>query len=190
MTGTLVLPTMTAPAALRRETTTASCVTGMCSVPATPHVVGSPATLKASLTVTGRPSSGRSSPLASAASAPRAASRARSKSRTTTALILPSFDSMRRIVCSSSSLAEIFRARNAATSSLAVRYSIPSLLPEVSERPSVFLGGRHNASRKSRLDRDCGGGRARGKSGSSRPGWRDRVPTHIPGREPGGIEAR
>jgi hypothetical protein len=64
-----------------------------------PQVVGSPAMLKDSLTVTGRPSNGRSSPRARAWSAPRAAARARSKSGTQTALIpLSPLDTSDRLV--------------------------------------------------------------------------------------------
>jgi hypothetical protein len=71
--------------------------------------------LIASLTVIGTPSSGRRSPRASAASACAAATRARSRSRTTTALIAPSCASIRRIDCSSRSIADTSRACSAAT---------------------------------------------------------------------------
>jgi hypothetical protein len=77
-------------------------------------VVGRPATLNASFTVIGTPSSGRRSPRASAASASLAASRARSKSRTTTALIGPSSRSMCSIAASHSSPALTSRAASAA----------------------------------------------------------------------------
>ncbi|CAM5672127.1 hypothetical protein SCALM49S_02785 [Streptomyces californicus] len=68
-----------------------------------PHVVGSPATSYDSLTVTGRPSSGRSSPRARARSASLAAARARSKSGTHIALMSRSYRSMRSIAASVSS---------------------------------------------------------------------------------------
>src|SRR5512147_3322439 len=48
-----VLPRMIAPAASRRETTTAFSRTGIVCVPGIPHVVASPATLKHSFTVIG-----------------------------------------------------------------------------------------------------------------------------------------
>lgn len=76
--------------------------------------------LKDSLIVTGRPSSGLRSPRANAASASRAATSARSKSRTQIALILPSCRSMRSIASCVSSTAETFFALNAADSSTAL----------------------------------------------------------------------
>src|SRR5438477_163982 len=62
--GMLVLPRITAPAALRRVTASASCIGCQPLNAGMPHVVGRPATLNASLTVIGKPSSGRRSPLA------------------------------------------------------------------------------------------------------------------------------
>ena len=73
-----------------------------------------------SLTVIGTPSNGRRSPRASAASAALAATRARSKSRTTTALIGPSLVSMARTASSNSSTALTSRAASAFTSEPAV----------------------------------------------------------------------
>jgi hypothetical protein len=63
------------------------------------------------------PSSGRSSPRASAASAAFVASFARSKSRTTTALMRWSSASMRAMTLSRSSDADILRDRNAVVNS-------------------------------------------------------------------------
>ena len=65
--GVVVLPTITAPAARRRRTSSESCLAGR-SGAALPWVVSSPATSWVSLTAIGTPSSGRSS------SAPRRAS--------------------------------------------------------------------------------------------------------------------
>jgi hypothetical protein len=81
-----------------------------------PQVVGSPAMLYDSLTVTGTPSSGRSSPRASARSARRAAARARSKSGTQIALITSSSRSMRAIASSVSSTEVTSPARKAVAS--------------------------------------------------------------------------
>ena len=86
-----------------------------------PQLVGMPTTLNCSLTVIGKPSSGRRSPFARAASAAAAASRARSKSRTTTALIFGSVRSMRKIAASTSSREETSLPASASTSSPAVR---------------------------------------------------------------------
>src|ERR1700680_1400131 len=69
ISGTLVLPSTTAPADLSLVTATASSVTGMRSVPGMPQVVGRPATLAHSLTVIGTPRGGPRSPRASARSA-------------------------------------------------------------------------------------------------------------------------
>src|SRR4051812_50142469 len=68
----------------------------------------------------GRPSSGFRSPRANAASASRAASSARSKSRTQIALTLLSGRSMRPIASCVSSTAETFLAVSAADSSTAL----------------------------------------------------------------------
>src|ERR1700732_2755978 len=68
---------MTAPAAMRRSTSTALSAAMLSRHGGLPQVEGSPATLKDSLTVIGTPCSGpHSSPRASAASAARARSRA------------------------------------------------------------------------------------------------------------------
>ncbi len=96
----LVLPRITAPAPFSRATPVESALAFQSLNGSRPQVVGSPATWWESLTVIGTPSSGRVSPLASAASAALAASRARSKSRTTTALIGPSLASMARTASS------------------------------------------------------------------------------------------
>ena len=113
-TGTLVLPMITAPAAFSRWTATASSVGRQSLKAGMPQVVGRPATLNDSFTVIGRPSSGRRSPRASAWSAAIAAWRARSKSRTTTALMDLSSASMRAMAWSSSSTAETRRAARSA----------------------------------------------------------------------------
>ena len=117
---------ITAPAAFSRATTTASSVGRQSLKAGMPQVVGRPATLNDSFTVIGRPSSGLRSPRASAWSAAIAAWRARSKSRTTTALMDLSSASMRAIAWSSSSTAETRRAARSATSSPAVRYHLPT----------------------------------------------------------------
>src|SRR4051794_30817800 len=118
--GTLVLPRTTAPASLTRVTASASsaAIKSLCC--GKPQVVGRPATLKASFTVSGRPSSGRRSPRASAASASRAAVNARSKSRTQMALILLSCRSMRSMANSVSSTDETSRSASAFAVSTAV----------------------------------------------------------------------
>ncbi len=90
MGGTFVLPRRTAPAALARATAGASCFETKSRHSGTPHVVGKPTTLNDSLIVMGRPSRASRSPRAIASSADRARRRARSKSRTTTALRRPS----------------------------------------------------------------------------------------------------
>ena len=113
---------ITAPAAFSRWTGTASSVGRQSLKAGMPQVVGSPATLNDSFTVIGRPSNGRRSPRASAWSAAIAAWRARSKSRTTTALMDLSSASMRAMVWSSSSTDETRRAARSAKSSPAVRY--------------------------------------------------------------------
>ncbi len=97
--ATLVLPMTMAPAAFSRAHQHRVLGRGGWPVPGMPQVVGRPSTLKASLTVTGTPSSGRRSPRASAASAARAATRARSKSRTATALSAGSNCLMRAMEC-------------------------------------------------------------------------------------------
>ena len=101
----LVLPRITAPAPLSLATATASVGAIQFLKAGEPQVVGRPATLNDSLTVIGTPSRGRRSPRARAASATFAASRARPKSRTTTALIGPSRASMRATAASQSSTA-------------------------------------------------------------------------------------
>jgi hypothetical protein len=109
----LVLPMTIAPACFSRDTASASCL-GMKSLNwGKPQVDGSPATSNGSFSVTGMPRRGPASRFASAASAAFAASRARSKSRTTTALKRPSSASIRAIVWSNSSSAESFRAESA-----------------------------------------------------------------------------
>ena len=120
---------ITAPAAFSRSTTTASSVGCQPLKAGMPQVVGRPATLYASFTVIGRPSSGLRSPRASAWSAAIAAWRARSKSRTTTALMDLSSRSMRAMAWSRSSTAETRRPARSATSSPAVRYDLPPSLP-------------------------------------------------------------
>jgi hypothetical protein len=108
---------ITAPAAFSRDTASASSVGSKFLNCGKPQVVGSPATLNGSFSVTGMPSSGRSSPRASRASAAFAASLARSKSRTMMALNRRSSDSIRAITCARSSDADIVRDRNARVSS-------------------------------------------------------------------------
>jgi hypothetical protein len=115
----------TAPAALSRCTVSASASGRQSRNFGLPQVVGRPATLNCSFTVIGRPRRGRRSPRANAASAAYAASRARSKSRTTTALMLLSRASMRTIAKSVSSTAEMLLSASAASSAVAVRYSKP-----------------------------------------------------------------
>ena len=73
------LPRMTAPAFFRRCTTRASAAGYQRQNCGSPQLVGMPTTLNCSLTVIGKPSSGRRSPFARAASAAAAASRARSQ---------------------------------------------------------------------------------------------------------------
>ncbi len=81
---------MTAPAALSRAATTASAAATKSLNRGKPQVVGSPATSIESLMVIGTPSTGPVSPRDRAASASRAAVRARSKSGTQIALRSPS----------------------------------------------------------------------------------------------------
>lgn len=114
--GTFVLPSITAPAALSRDTCTASSAGRWFRWRDMPQLVGSPAMLYDSLTVTGTPSSGRSSPRARAWSASRAAARARSKSGTQIALIASSSRSIRAIASSVSSAEATSPARMAAVS--------------------------------------------------------------------------
>ena len=71
----LVLPTMTAPAARSRRTTSESPVAGR-MLPAVPKLVGTPATSTSSLTAIGMPSSGSCSPAARLRSATAASSSA------------------------------------------------------------------------------------------------------------------
>jgi hypothetical protein len=85
------LPISTAPAARRRVHAGASCCETNAFQSGTPHVVPSPVTLNDSLSVIGKPRSAPDPPW----SAARAACRARSKSRTTTALSFASCRSMR-----------------------------------------------------------------------------------------------
>jgi hypothetical protein len=77
--------------------------------------------LYCSFTVIGRPRSGFFSPFPGASSAALAAALARSKSRTATALILPSSASMLTIAASTNSRAESLRAASAFRSSIALR---------------------------------------------------------------------
>ena len=77
----LVLPTMTAPAALSRRTTSASWVAGR-TCPSVPKAVGNPATSTSSLTAIGMPSSGAVSPAARRRSASAAAASADSLNTT------------------------------------------------------------------------------------------------------------
>lgn len=77
----LVLPTITAPAALRRRTTSASCIAGG-TVPSVPNAVGTPAMSTSSLTAIGMPSSGAVSPAARRRSASAASASADSVSTT------------------------------------------------------------------------------------------------------------
>ena len=77
----LVLPTITAPAALRRRTTSASWVAGG-TWPDVPKKVGCPATSTSSLTAIGMPSSGAWSPSARRRSASAASASAESVSTT------------------------------------------------------------------------------------------------------------
>jgi hypothetical protein len=111
---------MTPPASFTRTIASASCFGTKFLYAGKPQVVGRPATLKDSLAVRGMPSSGLVSPRVSAVSADRAASSAREKSRTQTALILPSCRSMRPIASCASSTAETFLALSATESSRAV----------------------------------------------------------------------
>ncbi|GGU94131.1 hypothetical protein GCM10010498_61850 [Streptomyces cavourensis] len=111
--GTLVLPSTTAPAALSRATCTASSAGTWSRCSGIPQVVGSPAMSYDSLTVTGMPSSGRSSPRARARSVARAASRARSKSGAHIALIARSSRSIREMAASVSSTEVTSPARRA-----------------------------------------------------------------------------
>src|ERR1700742_4168702 len=84
------------------------------------------------------PSSGLLSPRPRAASAARAASRPRSKSRTQIALILLSWRSMRPITCCASSTAETFLAASAADNSMA----LPKLHCDFAKTflPDFFVG--------------------------------------------------
>ena len=75
--GIVVLPTTTAPPARRRRTTSASSAARAVNAPV-PRLVTSPARSISSLTATGTPSSGASSPAALRSSARSASSRARS----------------------------------------------------------------------------------------------------------------
>ena len=76
-----VLPTITAPAALRRRTTSASCVAGATD-PSVPKAVGTPATSTSSFTAIGIPSRGAVSPAARRRSASAASASADSVSTT------------------------------------------------------------------------------------------------------------
>jgi hypothetical protein len=77
----LVLPTITAPAALRRRTTSASWVAAR-TYPSVPNAVGVPATSTSSLTAIGMPSNGAVSPAARRRSARAASASADSVSTT------------------------------------------------------------------------------------------------------------
>jgi hypothetical protein len=112
---------MIAPAAFSRCTARASASGRQSLNFGSPQVVGRPATLNGSLTVIGKPSSGRCSPRAKAASAASAAIRARSNSWTTTALIFGSSASIRDIALSTSSREDTCRPAIAFTRSPAVR---------------------------------------------------------------------
>jgi hypothetical protein len=117
---------ITAPAAFSRSTRTASSVGRQSLKAGMPQVVGRPATLYDSFTVIGRPSNGRRSPRASAWSAAIAAWRARSKSRTTTAIdrFVERLDARDRLV-------EQFDRRDSAVGKVGhllagVRYHLPA----------------------------------------------------------------
>jgi len=114
---------MIAPAVFSRSTATASLGATQPLKAGLPQVDDRPSTSWLSFTVIGRPSSARRSPRPSAASAARAVSRARSKSRTTTALIALSRVSMRAMAASVSSSAPTLRPASASTISPAVRSS-------------------------------------------------------------------
>jgi hypothetical protein len=109
---------MIAPALRSRPTSTASAAAGA-RLPGSLQVVGKPSTSKASFTVKGSPTSGRSAPAFRSSLAARAASRARSKSLTTTALIFPSTFWIRSIAASTSSAELIFLDLRAASCSIA-----------------------------------------------------------------------
>ena len=81
ISGTAVLPTMTAPAARSLRTTSASSVLAG-PYAALPYVVTSPATSTSSLIAIGTPSSGSRSPASSRACAAAASWRAESASTT------------------------------------------------------------------------------------------------------------
>ena len=91
----LVLPTMTAPAARSRRTTSASAV-AFGTAPDVPNLVGTPATSTSSLTASGMPSSGRYCPAARLRSAARASASAWSVRTTRNALSVDWLASMAR----------------------------------------------------------------------------------------------
>jgi hypothetical protein len=118
--GTLDLPTSTAPADLTRSTTRLSKSETWSAITGEPNVVRQPRAWWVSLTANGSPCSGpTSSPRFSAASAADACSRARSGSRLTSALTPGLTRSMRSRCRSSSSRAEISFPRTAAAISRA-----------------------------------------------------------------------
>src|SRR5581483_2469209 len=156
--GRFVLPITTAPAARSRATATAS-ATGTWSLSsAAPAVVRSPAVSSESFTVTGSPSSGRSSPAARASSAAAAAALARSASSVTTAPSPGSSDPIRPRYRSRSSRADISRflkpsksvtagakASGRSTSTIGMaRQGIPEVArrPRYTYRVAEHLGGR------------------------------------------------
>ena len=81
ISGTLVLPMITAPAARSRRTSSASAAT-VPSLASPPYIVASPATSQSSLIAIGTPSSGLASPALARRSACSASASARSASTT------------------------------------------------------------------------------------------------------------
>src|SRR5688500_12229064 len=122
MSGTLLLPNSTTPAASRRSTASALRDGRLSLSSGAPHVVGRPATSYDSFTVMGTPWSGPGAfPSPSAASAARARLRAPSGSVTTMALSRGLYVSTRARYMSSSSRQPIFFLRTSAASCLAER---------------------------------------------------------------------
>jgi hypothetical protein len=117
--GIVVRPTMTAPAARRRRTTSLSAVRGV-ELPAPPRVVTSPVTSYSSLTTMGTPARGRSAlgPTASSSSASASALSART---TVKALTGPLRSSMRARAACTVSRALMRPSRTAAAVATASR---------------------------------------------------------------------
>lgn len=118
--GVLVLPTMSAPACLRRAASRASSLGMWSAYSRDPNVVRIPAVGTRSLIPTGMPCSGaRESPRMTASSASRAALRACSEATVQYAPTIGLIRSIRARSCSTSSTGEIRRSRIRRPSSLA-----------------------------------------------------------------------